>query len=135
MRARAEAAADLWHAGAAPRVITTGAHHLQPPGEAVVARDLLLARGVPASVVDIEDKSRNTKGNLLFARGILPPGLSRVWIVTEPFHIARALAIARTVGFDPLPWPVRSPAWRRPTSRARLLLRDAVSMAFHRAGA
>lgn len=135
LRARAEAAAELWHAGAAPRIVTTGAHHLQPPGEAVVARDLLLARGVPADAIAIEEKSRNTKGNLLFARGILPPEVLRVWIVTEPFHMARALAIARAVGFDPLPWPVQSPAWRRPTSRARLLLRDGVSLAFHRAGA
>lgn len=135
LRARAEAAAELWHAGAAPRIVTTGAHHLQPPGEAVVARDLLLARGVPADAIAIEEKSRNTKGNLLFARGILPPEVLRVWIVTEPFHMARALAIARAVGFDPLPWPVHSPAWRRPTSRARLLLRDGVSLAFHRAGA
>ncbi|MFN7147439.1 MAG: YdcF family protein [Myxococcota bacterium] len=135
LRARAEAAAALFHAGGAPRIVTTGAHHLRPPGEAVVARDILLARGVPDAVIAIEDKSRNTKGNLLFARGILPAELVRVWIVTEPFHMARSLAIARGVGFDPLPWPVDSPAWRRPTSRLKLLVRDGVSLAFHRAGA
>lgn len=135
LRARAEAAAALYHAGGAPRVVTTGAHHLRPPGEAVVARALLIEAGVPEGVIAIEEKSRNTKGNLLFARGILPAEVVRVWVVTEPFHLARALAIARDVGFDPLPWPVDSPAWRRPTSRIRLLLRDGVSMAFHRAGA
>jgi uncharacterized SAM-binding protein YcdF (DUF218 family) len=135
LRARAEAAADLWHAGGAPRIVTTGAHHLRPPGEAVVARDLLRARGVPEDVIAIEDKSRNTKGNLHFARGILPPDVVRVWIVTEPFHMARALLIARSVGFEPLAWPVDSPAWRRPGSRLKLLVRDAVSLAFHRAGA
>ncbi len=135
LRARAEAAAELWHAGAAPRIVTTGAHHLHPPGEAVVARELLLARGVPADVIAIEEKSRNTKGNLLFARGILPAEVVRVWIVTEPFHMARALLIAQAVGFDPLAWPVDSPAWRRPTSRLKLLVRDGVSLAFHRAGA
>src|SRR5688572_22368796 len=36
LRARAEGAAALWHAGGAPRIVTTGAHHLNPPGEAVV---------------------------------------------------------------------------------------------------
>lgn len=135
LRARAEAAADLFHAGGAPRILTTGAHHLSPPGEAVVAREILIGRGVPASVIDIEDKSRNTKGNLHFARGVLPPEVVRVWIVTEPFHLGRSLHIAAEVGFDPLPWPVDSPAWRRPTSRVRLLLRDGLSFAFHRAGA
>ena len=135
LRARAEAAAALWHAGVAPRVITTGAHHLQPPGEAVVARRILLASGVPDGVVSIEEKSRNTRGNLLFARGLLPVGSDRVYVVTEPFHMARALSIARQVGFEPVPWPVCSPAWRRPGSRLRLTARDVLSHALHRAGA
>lgn len=135
LRARAEAGAALFHAGGAPRIVTTGAHHLNPPGEAVVARAILLAKGVPDAAVTIEDKSRNTQGNLLNTRGILPKEIVRVWIVTEPFHMARALAIARAVGFEPLPWPVDSPAWRRPASRVKHLFRDGVSLAFHRAGA
>ena len=98
-----------------------------------MARGILLAAGVPDAAIRIEDKSRNTQGNLLFARGILPPEVMRVWIVTEPFHMARALTIAREVGFEPLAWPVDSPAWRRPTSRVKLLVRDGVSFAFHRA--
>ncbi|MES2641550.1 MAG: YdcF family protein [Myxococcota bacterium] len=135
LRARAEAGAALFHAGGAPRIVTTGAHHLNPPGEAVVARSILLAKGVPDSAITIEDKSRNTKSNLLNSRGILPNEVLRVWIVTEPFHMARALAIARDVGFEPLAWPVDSPAWRRPASRLRHLVRDGISFAFHRAGA
>lgn len=135
LRARAEAGAALFLAGGAPRIVTTGANHMSPPGEAVVARAILLARGVPDSAITMEDKSRNTQGNLFNARGILPKEIVRVWIVTEPFHMARALAIARAVGFEPLPWPVDSPAWRRPASRFRHLVRDGVSFAFHRAGA
>ncbi|MDP2314081.1 MAG: YdcF family protein [Pseudomonadota bacterium] len=135
LRARAEAAAALWLAGGAPRIVTTGAHHLNPPGEAVVARAILLGKGVPDAAITIEDKSRNTKGNLLFTRGILPAEIVRVWIVTEPFHMARALAIARDVGFEPLAWPVDSPAWGRPGSRLKHLVRDGVSFAFYRAGA
>lgn len=129
LRARAEAAASLWHAGGAPVVVTTGAHHLHPPGEAVVARALLLALGVPDGVIRTEEKSRNTRGNLLNARPLA--GGPRAWIVTEPFHLGRALYLARRAGFDPLPWPVDSPAWRRPASRARLLVRDVLSMAVH----
>lgn len=133
LRARAEAAAALWHAGGAPHVVTTGATHGQPPGEAVVARGLLLAAGVPEAVIRLEEKSRNTRGNMLFARGLVEG--SRVWIVTEPFHMGRALVLAREVGFEPLPWPVVSPAWGRPLDRWRLLARDVVATAFVRAGA
>ncbi len=134
LRARAEAGAALWHTGVAPILLTTGAHHLGPPGEAVIAREIALAAGVPDSAIQIEDKSRNTLGNIHNAKGILRLA-RRVYIVTEPFHMARAVAIATAVGFEPLPWPVLSPAWLRPWSRARLLARDCVSLAFHRAGA
>lgn len=129
LRARAEAAAALWHRGGAPVVVTTGAHHLHPPGEAVVARALLLELGVPDEAIRVEDKSRNTRGNLLYARPLVDG--PRAWIVTEPFHLGRALYLARLAGFDPLPYPVDSPAWRRPTSRLRLVGRDILSMALH----
>jgi uncharacterized SAM-binding protein YcdF (DUF218 family) len=135
LRARAEGAAVCWREGRAPLVVCTGAHHLRPPGEAVVAREILLGLGVPDDVVRIEEISRNTKGNLRCARGVMPPGARRIYVVTEPFHMGRALAIARAEGFEPLPWPVDSPAWSRPVSRARWLLRDGVSMAFLLAGA
>ncbi len=134
LRARAEAAAALYHEGRAATVVTTGAHHQQPPGEAVVARRLLREAGVPDSAILIEEKSRNTHGNLLFARGLLPDA-DRVLVVTEPFHIARALRIARMVGFtEPLPWPVLSPAWGRTWDRWRLTARDIGSLAVVRAG-
>lgn len=126
LRARALAGAALFHERRAPLVVTTGASHLQPPGEAVVARALLLGAGVPAEAVVMEEKSRNTWGNLLFARPLVPG--PRVYLVTEPFHLGRALLLARRLGFDPLPWPVLSPAWSRPGSRARLLARDTLSL-------
>lgn len=134
LRARAEGGAALYHLGVAPLVVTTGAHHRNPPGEAVVARGILLAQGVPEAAILIEEKSRDTKGNLLFARGLLP-GARRIYVVTEPFHMGRALHLAREQGFDPMPWPVVSPAWRRPGSRVRLLVRDTLSMALLLAGA
>lgn len=134
LRARAAAAAALFHEGRAGTIVATGAHHQQPPGEAVVTRRLLLAAGVPDSAILLEEKSRNTHGNLLFARGLIPEA-ERVLVVTEPFHLARALRLARIVGFaEPLPWPVISPAWGRPLDRLRLTLRDIGSLAVVRAG-
>jgi len=134
LRARAEAAAALWHEGRAPVVVATGARHERPPGEAIVTRRLLLAAGVLDDAILVEEKSRNTRGNFVFARGLVP-GAVRVFVVTEPFHLARALYLARAEGFaEPLPWPVHSPAWGRPFDRARLTARDCFSMAIARAG-
>lgn len=134
LRARALAAAALFHAGRAPLVVTTGAHHRRPPGEAVVARALLVGAGVPEAAIRLEEKSRNTRGNFHFARALVPDAV-RILVVTEPFHMARALVLARAAGFaEPVPWPVDSPAWGRPADRVRLTLRDAGSLALVRAG-
>ncbi|MSP55432.1 MAG: YdcF family protein [Myxococcales bacterium] len=128
LRARAEAGATLFHTGVAPIIVTTGASHEQPPGEAIVAAAILRDHGVPEHAIRMEEKSRNTEGNFAFSRGLCPGPC--VYVVTEPFHMARALRIARVHGFDPIPHPVISPAWLRPWDRARLTARDAVSLAW-----
>ncbi|MEN9786712.1 MAG: hypothetical protein RLZZ299_1976 [Pseudomonadota bacterium] len=133
LRARALGAVEAWRAGLAPRIVCTGAHHARPPGEAVVAAALLREAGVPPDAILREDKSRTTLGNLRFARGLLAGTCPRILVVTEPFHMGRALRIAREEGFEPHPWPVRSPAWERPLARARWILRDVASLAIHRA--
>jgi uncharacterized SAM-binding protein YcdF (DUF218 family) len=135
LRARVEGAAELWRSGRVPLVCATGASHLRPPGEAVVARGLLLELGVPPEAIVIEEKSRNTWGNFGYARAALAPEVQEVYVVTEPFHMGRALRYARAAGFVPRPWPVTSPAWRRPASRVRWMARDTISLAFHLAGA
>jgi uncharacterized SAM-binding protein YcdF (DUF218 family) len=134
LRARAEGAAALWRLDVAPCVVCTGAHHLRPPGEAVVAAGLLRAAGVPDAALLLDEKSRNTRGNLEMTRGLLPSA-RRIYVVTEPFHMGRSLWIARGFGFDPVPWPVRSRAWERVPARLRWLARDALSLALHRATA
>ncbi len=128
LRARAEAGAALFHLGVAPIIVTTGSSHEQPPGEAVVAAAILRERGVPDDAIRLEEKSRNTDGNFAFSRDLCRG--PRVYVVTEPFHIARALRIARVYGFDPIAHPVISPAWTRPWDRARLTARDTVSLAW-----
>lgn len=128
LRARAEAGAALYATGVAPVIVTTGASHEQPPGEAVVAAQILRDNGVPADAIRMEEKSRNTEGNFAFSRGLCPG--PRVYVVTEPFHMARSLRIAKVYGFEPIPFPVISPAWRRPWDRTRLTARDVVSLAW-----
>jgi uncharacterized SAM-binding protein YcdF (DUF218 family) len=138
LQARVAGALEAWRDGRAPIVVCTGAHHLNPPGEAVVAAGLLEAEGVPRAALVLEEKSRTTLGNLSYAHALLrahlPEGgakAPRVLVVTEPFHMGRALHLAREVGLDAHPWPVSSPAWERPAARLRWLARDVASLALH----
>jgi uncharacterized SAM-binding protein YcdF (DUF218 family) len=131
LRARIDGAEACWRAGLAPVIVCTGAHHLHPPGEAVVAARELRSRGIPEAALLLDEKSRNTLGNLVQARGLLPERSREVFLVTEPFHMGRAMLLAEQVGFSPIPWPVTGPAWERPTSRAKWVARDILSLALH----
>jgi len=62
-------AAELYHAGHAPRVLVTGSYgrltrDVFPKPEALVFKDRLVAAGVPPDVVVTEDKAANTLENV-----------------------------------------------------------------------
>lgn len=99
MRRRTRHAAQLWHGGEVGWIIPCGGLGRHPPTEAEAMRDLLLADGVPPEVIRLEDRSRNTHENILFARPILEDlGLREVVIVTDRTHAPRARLIARALG-------------------------------------
>ncbi len=61
------------------------------------------AAGVPESALRIDRKARSTRENARRAAELLfPEGRRRVWIVTQPFHLKRAVHLFRRAGFEPL---------------------------------
>lgn len=85
----------LYKEGKVKKILICGAE-FSPPGdlrpENRSSKDLLLMSGVPDSVVIIENRSRNTRENALFAAEILGkqfPG-KKYLLVTSAFHIRRA---------------------------------------------
>ena len=97
MRRRCAHAARLWHAGAVSRIVACGGTLGAPCSEAAVMRALLIAADVPHVAVACEDASRNTVENIRLARAFLAPG-EPVLIVTDRYHLPRALMIARAAG-------------------------------------
>ncbi|MBT2478014.1 YdcF family protein [Streptomyces sp. ISL-94] len=70
--------------------------------EARAMADWLIARGVPAGHVMLEDRSRTTEENMLFSREIMTaadPGY-RCVMVTNNFHAFRAAMMARKAGVN-----------------------------------
>lgn len=64
--------------------------------------DWLIAEGVPADHVVLEDRSRTTEENLTFSRTIMEEGKAdyRCVVVTNNFHAFRAAMMARKVGVN-----------------------------------
>lgn len=92
-------AAALYAAGAAGTIVATGGPAGAHPTEARVMRGMLEAAGVPAAAVIEEDRARDTLENALFSIPILRArGLGPVIVVSDGYHLPRALMLFRLLG-------------------------------------
>lgn len=91
-------AVALHHAGLARRLLLTGGRTRGNVAEAEAMRDLALAAGVTETALLIEDQARNTVENALFALRLLRPPPMPLLVVTDRFHLPRALLVFRRLG-------------------------------------
>lgn len=98
LQRRAGHAAALWHRGGVGRIVTTGGIGRHPPAEAIVAARVCMSLGVPEAALRCEDRSTNTFENLAFARPLLPHPPGPVLLVSDRYHLPRAVLIARLMG-------------------------------------
>lgn len=90
-------------------LISGGEGSLIPKGltEAAATRSLLVADGLDARRILIEDRSRDTYENALYSKAVAKPQPGQNWVlVTSANHIPRAMGCFRQVGFDVIPYPV-----------------------------
>lgn len=90
-------------------VFSGGEGALLPQGyaEADASLAFFTALGVPRERLVIENRSRNTWENALFAREAAQPKPGETWLLlTSAWHMPRAHGCFRRVGWEVLPWPV-----------------------------
>lgn len=73
--------------------------------EAELMANLAVQLGVPAAVIELDDRSRNTWENAHNVAALSPAVTKRIWLVTSPMHLPRALLAFRAWGFEPCAWP------------------------------
>lgn len=95
---RIGAAAALYRSGKVRHLLVSGDNHVAGYDEPTDMRDALVAAGVPAAVITRDYAGFRTLDSVVRARQVF--GLTRFTIVTEEFHCARALWIARQHGLD-----------------------------------
>ncbi len=92
----------LYHHGYVNKLIMTGGKSLNAPySEAYVARRFALKKHIPANDILIEEASHNTKENLENAKQLMiSHGLHSAIIVSDPFHMKRAMLIANDLNLE-----------------------------------
>lgn len=125
-RERIDHAIWLYEQGVVDRIIFTGGQgDTGELAEAVVARQVAMARGVPGADILTETQSWTTWQNLDYAHRVaLDAGLERFLIVSDPLHMKRAVAMARDLGMDALPSPTPTTMYRSRRSKLRFLARE-----------
>ncbi len=117
LRRRVAHGARLFHAGKAEQVIVTGGAIGSRPTEAEAMRALALKHGVPEERIIVEDKATRTLENALYTARIMEDrGWARALVVSDPFHLPRALFLFRRLGIAASGAAVRErcgePRWR-----------------------
>jgi len=75
--------------------------------EARATSSFVLEQGIAATRIILEERSRSTHENAVFARKLIRPGPAETWIlVTSAFHMPRAVASFRAVDWPAIPYPV-----------------------------
>ena len=98
LRARLDVAYELFEAGKVRAILVSGDNGTRFYNETDGMRDYLIEKGVPAAKVVGDYAGFDTYDSCVRARRIF--GVSRAIVVTQTYHLPRALATCRAIGLD-----------------------------------
>jgi uncharacterized SAM-binding protein YcdF (DUF218 family) len=127
LRARLDHAIELYQAGLAPVLITTGGVGVgDTVSEAVVGRRYAIRAGVPASMIITEERGVRTIESLRAVSHLMRDrDLNTAILVSDPFHALRLRILASQVRIRTLSSPTRtSPISADPGEEWRHVLRE-----------
>lgn len=98
LRDRLDEALAVWKRGEVRRILVSGDHGAPGYDEPGAMRAYLVARGVPASAVFMDHAGFDTYSSVWRARHVF--GAESVVVVTQRFHLPRAVWVARSLGMQ-----------------------------------
>ncbi len=107
--ARMNTAAQLWREKKARHFLVSGDHGTPGYDEVSAMRDALIDRGIPPGAITLDHAGFRTLDSVVRARKVF--GVKRMIIVSDDWHLPRALFLARNAGieaegacFESVPW-------------------------------
>lgn len=98
LRDRLSFACDLWEEGVSDTVLVSGDRASESYDEVTAMKNYLLAHGVPEEAIVEDPMGYSTSESLKRAKDIF--GYENVVVVTQRYHLYRALYIAQKTGLD-----------------------------------
>lgn len=95
---RLDLAAELYHAGKVRAVLLSGDNSRIGYDEPTAMRDYLVTKGVPVQAMVLDYAGFDTWDSCVRAKQVF--GANRVTVVTQAFHLPRAVTLCRTAGVE-----------------------------------
>ncbi len=95
---RAHAAVELYREGRVDKILVTGDNSALTHDEVTPVRKYLIDAGIPAGDIFLDHAGFDTYSSMYRARDVF--GASSITIVTQDFHLPRAVFIARMLGLS-----------------------------------
>ena len=106
-------------------ILSGGQGNGEDISEAQCMHNYLTEQGIPEERLIMEDRSSTTRENLMFSDELTGCADKRCGIISNSFHICRALLYAKKAGYkDPVGLPARSD----PILQVHLVMREAVAL-------
>lgn len=111
LRDRVETAAALYFSGKAAKLLMSGDNSTAAYNEPLAMADYAVQLGVPAEDIVLDYAGRRTYDTCYRAKAIF--GVEQAILVTQPFHLPRALYICQALGIDAAGVPADGYLYRR----------------------
>lgn len=98
LKGRLDVAYTLYRSGKVKAILVSGDNGSTTYNETDAMRDYLIARGIPATKIVGDHAGFDTYDSCVRAKLIF--GVTKVTVVTQTYHLPRALATCRAVGLD-----------------------------------
>lgn len=108
---RMETAARLYHAGYVVKLVVSGDNRSPDYNEPAAMKDALLQRGVPETAITLDAGGFRTLESVLRARAVFQ--LARPILITDDFHLPRALFLATATKLDAVGFASVPVGWRQ----------------------
>ncbi len=107
-------------------ILTGGIGEGNGKSDALIAKEYALSKSVPEEAIFIEEKSTITEENLEYAKVIMEENsFKSAIIVSDPFHMKRAMLMAEDYGIDGCSSPTPTSMYRTLRTKLPFLMREA----------
>ncbi|AUH72056.1 YdcF family protein [Legionella sainthelensi] len=133
--ARVQHAVALYKTNYAPKLLFSGGNDGKDgTNEAQAMKEMALYLGVSEEDILLEPASTSTYENLLFSEKILTAKqFNSILLVTEPFHLPRAMLVAQKIGLHVSSSPaIESLCWQKNRYFSRHFLREPLAIIYYK---